>query len=205
MLEHFDEQQASDAAWAFLRSNSTATLKFGEHTHDVSYVICSTGELVIPAMVAMLQPNDTIMFVPDYSEDCMEIHVSLRQFKPTGDDGILADRWNVYHGKSPDVQWALVDIDAARFHEMFIDGEALLRENPLSVIEPSLCKNINTNFKDNLRQVCFERTKVEVTDPVVVGIDPLGIDVRAPFGIVRVPAHEPFVTPADVLAIFNNE
>ena len=105
-----------DSAWAFLRSNTTATVSFGEYTHDVSYIICPTGELVIPAMVAMLQPCDTIMFVPEYSNDCMEMHVSLRQFFDTGEDGLLADRWNVYHGESPDVQWALVDIDAARFH-----------------------------------------------------------------------------------------
>lgn len=198
-MEPFEEAKITDAAWAFLRGNTTATIKFGEHSKDVSYVICPSGELVIPAMVAMLQPSDTIMYVPDYSEDCMEMHVSLRQFSGTGESGILADRWNVYHGDSPDVQWALVDIDAARFHEMFIDGEGLTRENPLAEIEHSICKQINAN-KEAIRSICLAKTNVDVTDPVVVGVDPLGLDVRAPFGIVRVPTDTPFATSDDVLA-----
>ena len=195
-------QQPSDPAWAFLPTNTTATLKFGEHTRDVSYVICPTGELVIPAMVAMLQPCDIIMFVPDYSEHCMEIHVSLRQFVATGQKGLLADRWNVYHGDSPDVQWALVDIDAARFHELFIDGEGLCRENELAEVEPSICRELNENCMDAVRSVCLSKTNVEVTEPVVVGVDPLGIDVRAPFGIVRVPAGSSLTSADDVFSLF---
>jgi hypothetical protein len=202
-MEPFDEQQISDVAWAFLRSNTTATLKFGEHSQNVSYVICPMGELVIPAMVAMLQPCDTIMFVPEYCENCMEMHVSLRQFNEEGEDGMMADRWNVYHGQSPDVQWAIVDIDAARFHEMFIDGDALCRENLLADIEYSLCKEINNNFRENIRRVCLERTNVEVIDPVVVGIDPIGVDVRAPFGIVHIPSGKPFTSQEDVLHLFS--
>ncbi len=202
MLEPFDERQASDAAWKFLRNNTTAMIRFGEHSHDVSYVICPTGELVIPAMVAMLQPCDVIMFVPDYSEDCMEMHVSLRQFMATGEEGLFADRWNVYHGESPDVQWALVTIDAARFHEMFIDGNTLCRENVLAKEEPSICKELNANYVDAVRSVCLANTNVEVVEPVVVGVDSLGFDVRAPFGIVRVPAIEPFASADDVLSLF---
>ena len=203
-MEPFDEGKATDAAWAFLRGNSTATLKFSEYTHDVSYVICPSGELVIPAMVAMLQPCDTIMFVPEYSENCMELQVSLRQFFERGEDGLLADRWNVYHGESPDVQWALVDIDAARFHEMFIDGEGLCRKNPLAGEEHSICKHLNTQYGDAVRAACLAKTNVDVTNPVIVGVDPLGIDVRAPFGIVRIPSQTPFESSDDVVSFVTN-
>ena len=201
-MDFSNEAKISDAAWSFLRSNTTATLKFGEHTHDLSYVISPTGALVIPAMIAMLQPCDTVMFIPDYSEDCMEMHVSLCQFSPTGEQGVLADRWNVYHGESPDVQWALVDIDAARYHEMFIDGETLCRENPLVDIEPSVCKELNTQHQDAVRATCFAKTNVDVKEPFVVGVDPLGVDIRAPFGIVHIPTSVPFASPEDVFALF---
>jgi hypothetical protein len=201
-MDSYDEQKASDAAWAFLRSNSTATLRFGENSQDISYIIAPDGRLVISSMVAMLQPCDTIMYVPEYAEDCMEMHVSLRQFLENGDDGTLADRWQVYHGEPPDVQWAIVDIDAARFHEMFIDGEALTRANSLAQDEVSLCKQLNKN-KDKIRLVCSSKTNVEVSDPFVVGVDSLGIDVRAPFGIVRIQADTPFTSSSDVLALFN--
>ncbi len=200
-MDMYDEKKAGDAALAFLRNNSTATLKFGDNTRDVAYIIAPDGRLVVSAMIAMLQPCDTVMFVPEYIDDCMEMHVSLRQFEESGDTGILADRWQVYHGEPPDVQWAVVDIDAARFHEMFIDGEFLCRENPLAEIEDSLCKQLNSD-KDLLREVCESKTSVSVTDPLVVGVDSFGIDVRAPFGIVRIPAASLFEKPDDVLALF---
>jgi hypothetical protein len=203
-MDFNEEKLIAESAWKFLRSNTTATIKFGEHTRDISYVISKTGELIIPAMVAMLQPCDTIMFVPEYSEGCMEMHVSLRQFIETGDDGLLADRWNVYHGDSPEVQWARVTIDAARFHEMFIDGESLCRENILAEVEGALCKELNAKCKEKVRALCTAKTFVTVEDPVVVGIDQFGIDVRAAFGIVRVPSDAVITSADDVHAMFTN-
>jgi len=198
-VESFDEQQVADAAWLYLRSNSTATIKFDEHTHDVSYVVNHEGVLVIPAMVAMLQPCDIVMFIPEYCEDCIEMHVSLQEFKEEGEHASLADRWQVYHGVSPDVQWAMLEIDAARFHEAFIDGEQLKRENPLGEYEPALCRELNEHHVDHVQEICKTQSNVAVPEPVVVGVDPLGIDIRASFGIIRVPAATPFATHDDVI------
>ncbi len=199
-MESFDEQQVADAAWLYLRSNSTATIKFDENTLDVSYVINHEGVLVIPAMVAMLQPCDVVMFIPEYCEDCIEMHVSLQEFKEEGEHASLSDRWQVYHGFSPEVQWAMLEIDAARFHEVFIDGEQLQRENPLGELEPALCKDLNENHIEHLIEICKKHTNVAVQDPVVVGVDPLGFDIRASFGIIRVPTETPFATTDDVTA-----
>jgi len=201
-MDFNEEKLIAESAWKFLRSNTTATIKCGEHTRDISYAISKTGELIIPAMVAMLQPCDTVMFVPEYSEGCMEMHVSLQQFIATGDDGLLADRWNVYHGDSPEVQWASVIIDAARFHGMFIDGESFCRENILAEIEGALCKELNAECKEKVRALCVAKTLVTVEDPVVVGVDQFGIDVRAAFGIVRVPADSVLTSADDVHAMF---
>ena len=107
-MEPFDEQQISDVAWAFLRSNTTATLKFGEHSQNVSYVICPMGELVIPAMVAMLQPCDTIMFVPEYCENCMEMHVSLRQFNEEGEDDVICQPYEVLNWHLSFLDWTIL-------------------------------------------------------------------------------------------------
>jgi len=198
-MELFDEQKVADAAWLFLRSNATATLNFGEHTKDLSYVISHQGTLVIPAMVAMLQPCDIVMFVPEYCDDCIEMHVSLQEFKEELENASLADRWQVYHGSSPDVQWATIEIDAARFHDAFIDGEHLQRENPLAELEPSLCKELNEHHVAHVQAICKTQTNVAVSDPVVVGVDPLGIDIRASFGIIRIPAKSQFTTRDDVI------
>ena len=169
---------------------------------EMSYVISPSGELVVSVMVAMLQPCDTIMYVPDYSDDCMEMHVSLEQFSEDGSEGALTDRWQVYHGEPLDMQWAKVNIDAARFHEMFIDGEYLQQANLLQDDETSLCKTLNQNHIEKVCGMCFAKTKVEIEEPVVVGVDSLGLVVRATFGIVRVPFDTPMQSSDDVLAMF---
>ena len=84
---------------------------------------------------------------------------------------------------------------------MFIDGEGLCRASPLAEMEPSICKTLNTN-QDALRNVCKSKTNVEITNPFAVGVDPLGVDLRAPFGIVRVPAEKQFTSVEDVLLFF---
>ena len=197
-MDLYDEQQAADAAWKFLRCNTTGTIRFGEHLQEVQYVICTDGTMVISAMVAMLQPQDMVMYVPQYEEDCMEIHVSLKEFSESGESGVYADRWQVYHGEPPDVQWAKVQIDAARFHEMFIDGEGLHRENSLAQDESSLCKQVNGDLT-SLTNACKHLAQVEVESPTMVGVDPLGIDVRARFGIVRLEPTLPFASADDVI------
>tara|TARA_X000000368_G_scaffold400396_1_gene372227 strand:- start:784 stop:1401 length:618 start_codon:yes stop_codon:yes gene_type:complete len=200
-MEHYDEQQAADFAWSFLRSNSTASLKFDDNMHDVDYIITYDGRLVISVMVAMLQPCDTVMFVPEYVNDCMEMHVSLTQFTEVGIGGYWADRWQVYHGEPPDVQWAYVEIDAVRFHETFIDGEAVPQAHAFSDDENALCKILNLHL-DQVKCICTEVTGVKVAAPFVVGVDALGVDIRAPFGIVRIPCKQPFKSSECVYAYF---
>jgi hypothetical protein len=198
-MEEYDEQQVLDAAWKFLRCNSTGTLRFGDNLHDVSYVFVNDGSMIIPAMVAMLQPQDLVMYVPEYAEDCIEMHVTLEQFSENGAGGVYADRWQMYHGEPPDVQWAKVAIDAARFHDMFVDGEGLQRENKIAGDEPSLCKELNRDISE-VAKACKRIARVEVEVPVVVGVDPLGVDVRARFGIVRLASETPLTNFGEVIA-----
>ncbi|MBC8523498.1 hypothetical protein H8D29_06180 [PVC group bacterium] len=198
-MEEFDEQRASDEAWKYLRANSTATLRFGEHLQDVSYVICNDGTFVIPAMVAMLQTQDMVMYIPEYAENCMELHVSLEQFAEEGEGGEYADRWLMFHGEPPDVQWAKVEINAARFHELFIDGEGLRRNNLLTDEEASICKTVN-NDRGSLSEACRRVIGIHIESPVLVGVDSLGLDVRARFGIVRLEPDVPFENAKQVLS-----
>jgi len=192
-----------DSAIDFVRGNFTADLRFDEHVQPVKYVVAPAGgRLVMPAMVAMLRALDTVLVIPeDRAEpDTMELMVSLQEFSEReGEHAHLADRWRIYHGEPEDVRWALATIDAARFNGLFIDGEAFALDNPLAAAEPALCKEMNASHVDRLRELCQTRGRaclrrstgtadpgISVERPVMVGIDPLGIDVRAAFDIVRV-------------------
>ena len=180
-----------DAAYAFLRAHSTGELRFDEHLRPIKYIIAPTGRPVAPVMVAMLQSADTVLFVPECAEGAMEVQVTLSQFDEHSPDGALADRWRIHHGDPPDVNWAFFDIDAARYEGTVIDGEALVRANPLAADEPSICRDMNRDHADDLRRLCRNYAHINVEEPVMVAIDPLGIDVRGMFDVIRVPAAKP--------------
>ena len=188
-------------ARAFLRGNSTGDLRFDEHLRPLKYVFAPDGRLAAPVMVAMLQAVDTVLFVPDCAEGAMEVQVTLENFDEHGPQGALADRWHIYHGNPEDVRWALMDIDAARFEEAVIDGEALIQINPLTADEPRLCREMNRNNSDDLRNLCLHYAEIGVKQPVMVGIDQYGIDVRGTFDVIRVPAIKRMETAEDASRI----
>jgi hypothetical protein len=182
---------AVDGAYRFLRSCTTGDLRFDEHLRSIRFVVAPQGQLVAPVMVAMLTALETVLFVPEYSERAMELLVTLQAFDEHGESGALADRWRIYHGEPEDVRWALIDIETARREELVIDGAALMRPNPLSSDEATLCREMNRSRPEDLRRICLTAAGLEVEHPVMVGIDPFGIDVRRRFDVVRVEAAEP--------------
>ena len=186
---------------AFLRGHSTGDLRFEEHLRPVRYVFAPDGRLAAPVMVAMLQAVDTVLFVPECAEGAMEVQVTLEAFDERGPQGGLADRWSIYHGDPDDVRWALMGIDAARFEGEVIDGEALIQPNPLAADEPRLCREMNQNHSDDLRNLCLHYSEVGVKQPVMVGIDRFGIDVRGTFDVIRVPAIKRMDTAEDAARI----
>jgi hypothetical protein len=186
-----------DDAHAYLRGHSTADIRFDEHFRPIRYVIGPDGRLVAPVMVAMLQSMDTVLFIPEVEEDAMEVQVTLEPFEEHGPEGRLADRWRIHHGEPPDVNWAHLHIDAARFQSMVLDGDALMRSNPLADDEARICRHMNADHTDDLRNLCRHVAGIGVENPVMVAIDPLGIDVRGRFDVIRIPAAEPMPTAED--------
>lgn len=186
-----------DEAYAFLRGHTHGDLRFDEHFRPVKYVIAPDGRVVAPAMVAMLQSADTVLFVPECAESAMEIQVTLEQFDEHGPAGALADRWRIHHGDPLDVNWAILEVDAVRYDELVIDGCALIRPNPLASDESRICRQMNAEHADDLARMCHHFSKIDVEHPVMVAIDPLGIDVRGRFSVIRVRATEPMATADD--------
>jgi hypothetical protein len=179
-----------EEARAFLRGHTQGVLRFDEHTEHVRIVIGPQGRIIAPAMVAMLRSVDTVLFLPEESDEAMQVMVTIIQFDERGEHGHLADRWRIYHGEPPDVQWAFLDIDAAKFHGHVIDGYALMEPNPLSGDEASFCRQVNQERKESLKRACATIAKVDVEEPVMVGADPYGIDVRGRFDVIRLPFPE---------------
>lgn len=181
-----------------LRSNAAGELRFDEHQQRVKYVIDpATGKIVLNVMVAMLQAIETVLFIPEERDGAMELLVTLEPIEVHSRDEALADRWRIYHGEAIDMHWAICSIDAARHDEFVIDGEGLMQPNPLSRDEPKLCKLFNDAGPEKIAAITFNHADRKLEAPVVVGVDALGVDVRARFEIVRINAPQPFVDADD--------
>ena len=195
-----DANSVIDKAWAFLRGHTRADLRFDEHMRPVKYVIAPDGRPAAPVMVAMLQAMDGVLFIPEYVDDAMELQVTILQFEERGADAAVADRWRIYHGEPDDVRWAYLKVDAARFTGMVIDGDALEKPNTLATDEARICRELNQKT-DLLRRLCEHYGTMRVEQPVMVGIDPLGIDLRARFDVVRVPSSRPMRNADEAISI----
>jgi hypothetical protein len=180
-----------DKAIRFLRQHTTADIRFDEHIRPIKYVFAPDGRLVAPVMVAMLETFDTVLFIPETVDECMELQVTLERFKESGPMGALCDRWRIHHGDPPDLHWALMHPDAGRFDRAVIDGEAFLQTDPLAAAEPGLCRLINDSYRGVLAALCTQHAGVTPEEPLAVAVDRFGFLVRGRFDCLRVFFPEP--------------
>jgi hypothetical protein len=93
-----------------------------------------------------------------------------------------------------------MQIDASRFREWFVDGEALMVANPLAGEEMSLLKALNAQPRNFLKAFCTT-SKLPCENPIAVGLDDAGIDVRRAHDVVRLPFPLRFEQAAQVRSI----
>lgn len=174
-----------------LRCNFQGELRCDERQQRVKYIVGpDTGQLIVPADADMLEALDTVLFIPEERDGAMELLLTLAPLTQLADHEALADRWRTYHGEPETPSWAACSIDAARHDGFVIDGEAMMQPNPLAAAEPKLCKMLNTAGRDVLAAIVAKKSHRTLEAPLAVGVDSLGIDVRARFEIVRIPAPQ---------------
>ncbi len=177
-------------AVAFLRGNLSGLLRFDTEYMPLRIVVAPDGRLVASVMESMLRSTDCALHLPeepdDRDRDVIQLMVTLDRFEESGPEGILADRWRIYHGDPPDVRWATMSIDFCKFRDLAIDGEAMMPANPIADAEPSICRRFNESSGTGLRRLVLQRAEVELEDPKIVGVDSLGFDVRGRFEVARI-------------------
>ena len=193
--------EIAENAYRHLRGHSCAEIRFEEHIRHLPYVFHQDGHLVAPVMVAMLQALETVIFVPEATENALEVLVTLDELDEHGPEGAITDRWRIYHGDPPDVRWARMNIDAGKLEGSVIDGSALMRANPFAAEESRICKHMNEDHSAYLRILALHFAHIEIEKPVMIGIDPLGIDIRGRFDVVRVNTTESMQNAEDARAV----
>ncbi|MFM7052913.1 MAG: DUF2470 domain-containing protein [Planctomycetota bacterium] len=186
-------------AQQFLRSHLAGTIRFDDEHVAIKVVVAPDGTLVAPVMVAMIRALDVALFLPDEDAESMHLQLTLEEIRDSGDDAALCDRWRIYHGEPEDVRWARLSIDCARFGGNMLDGLALMQPNPLAKDEARLCREANGAKRDALRKAAARAAGMDIEDPRLVGVDPLGFDVRGRFEVHRIPVEPPLVDADDAI------
>ncbi|HCT46489.1 MAG: hypothetical protein CMJ35_03880 [Phycisphaerae bacterium] len=181
--EH-DPHQTLVRARTLLRSHTTGTLLCDGTPYEALYIIDpSDGALVVSAESEMFEADDCVLVIPeDRFNAPIRVTLSLKEEPESGS----TDRYLAYHQRQQRPRWARGKIAFAKVDSGGVaDGDALMVPNPLNASISSLCKRLNNDPKA-LREVCLLLSKVKIEQPVAVGVDEEGCDVRAEFGVVRV-------------------
>ncbi len=183
------------AAVAFMRGHLRGLIRFDTEYLPIRVVFAPDGRIVAPVMESMLLSTDCALYLPEEPEDredrIVQLMVTLERFEESGPLGPLADRWRIYHGEPDDVRWATFTPDFCKFAGYAFDGEAVVRPNPLAEGEAAICRAVNAERVEDLRRLVVRRNAIELEDPRMVGIDPLGLDVRGRFQIARIDFPSP--------------
>ncbi len=180
-----DGQSESDAlehARHVLASSREGVLHFGETQINLKFVADGrTGRLIACVPAAVMLASDHTLFVPEESDEALQLMVTPEE----APESEATDRWQAYHVQPEHVRWAELWVESGKHGAWVFDGEALMLPNPLVESEPALCRAVNAD-KALLAKVCQRHAGVVAPSPTCVGVDPGGLYVRAPFGVVRV-------------------
>ncbi|MEQ9617410.1 MAG: hypothetical protein RLN60_05185 [Phycisphaerales bacterium] len=149
------------------------------------------GHLIASVPVALLMADEVIAFLPEERDDALQLLLTAEQVE----ESALTDRFLAYFPEPEHVRWAELWIDAGRLNEYVFDGDALMTPNALAGEEIPLLRVLNED-KGALKRACATHCTTEVAEPLAVGVDELGVDIRAHFGIVRLPFADA-ITDAD--------
>ncbi len=187
--DYFDDSpDAPTEVERALRSHTTATVQFGPNTENLKYILGPDANPIAPATRSILTSPELVLLIPDQTEIQIEAMVTPFEVDPHSAD---ADRWRIYHGQLPDQLLLIFVLEAIRYGEHVVDGESFANQNPLLAAEPALCLEMNKQRQPDLQKLTQYFAHVEVADPILVGVDTYGFDVRANLGIIRIPALRP--------------
>lgn len=142
-----------------------------------------TGFPVVAVSAEVFDAEDFVLHVPEDEDDALQLMVEPQEVDSRNSPA--ADRYAIYHGKPGEVHLLRLEILSAKFRGHVFEGSELACVNPFGSGEAGLCKVANQRASD-LTHLCARSCGTSPAAPVLVGVDPHGLDVRARFGVIRV-------------------
>lgn len=172
-----------------------------EEVRSIRYVVCRrTGMPMASVPAIVLEAAHATLCIPDDGFDHAERLQLVGQAVEVDalrDEG--ADRLLAYFGKPAHTHIARLEASSLQRLDQVIGAELVALESPLRSAEASLCKLANAQPARVARAV--ERATGTLPEtPLVVGVDPWGLDVRARFGVLRVEFAQLVSTPDEARA-----
>lgn len=172
-----------------LRRYKEGVLAFGDRRAAVRFVLDrKTGRVLMPVEQAVLSAKEHVLHLPGETGCVLQVLLLMDELSnPMGHEG--PDRWCAYHAAAVGAPaaggvWAAASIEAAKTETVVFPGEELFAANGLWAEEARLVRELNGQ-RAEVGAACRRLLGVEVVEPVVVGVDSLGVDVRARFGVLR--------------------
>lgn len=159
-----------------------------------------SGRLILFAESEAREAESPALLIPEESEPEIELLLDTggAETAPTESQ---RDRWRAYHGAERRGEWGTASAESVRLRASpgpaVFDGPEVLGPNPLRADVARLIREANR--RPSLLAMAVRARLGEVsTEPVAVGVDPWGLDVRARFGVVRLefPEEAPDATAA---------
>jgi hypothetical protein len=184
----------------FLRRHVSGVLVADDAIYPRRFVLDpSSGLPVLALPLGVEEAESIVLHVPDEGEPSLQLLAELRWLDPHAPaDGAASDRFLIYHGKGEDSRLATLSIVDAKWTIGVALAEDVAVPNPVAGDEPRLCKQLNAD-RARLAALVLEHAGRDVAEPLAVGVDPDGMDVRTRTGLVRVEFIER-ATPAAVRA-----
>lgn len=158
------------------------------------------GSLVLPSGEDLTATGDLVVYVPDDGFNEMALLVTATD--DVGEFDEARDRYLAYHGRARGAGWFRCKVDSAKWGGVLYEGSDLLGPNTLRLIEPGLCKEINSD-RELLARVSELLTRVRPENPLCVGVDQLGMDVRTRVGVIRVEWPAEITGPDQARGVIN--
>lgn len=142
----------------------------------------ATGDLLFPCARDAAKADELVLWVPDDGFESLQLLLSARTID-AGDAALM--RHAAYHGVMHERCWVRAQIESGRDPHGVYDGAELPMNNPFVGVQTALCARLNAD-RGRLSTMIELALRVCPVDPVCVGVDELGCDVRASVGVIRV-------------------
>lgn len=185
-----DAETVSAAVWNMGRRG---ILEVNSRLEPVGFVI-GHGVILLPAPTVLVEGHvqDGSLHIPDERAVGLGLQVSVRlideQAQETAGYARLIDRWDAYHGRRGTARFAVCAVDGGRIGAAVVDGDEIELVNALGNESP-LLRKLNAD-RSLLERAVRRRLGIALFEPLAVGVDHRGIDVRTRTGVLRVAAGE---------------